>query len=106
MYWFFDWSNDRLSEADHNLFYHPGGSYRVRFQFPTPNLTLDDWRATYGFDRNSIVADPLFRDAAAHDYTLLSNSPALALGFVNIDTSQIGLQPDFPFPARAAGGTR
>lgn len=101
LYWFADWASDRLTEADRNLFHHPGGTYMVRFRFsnlPADRITLDNWRATYGFDRNSIVADPLFRDAAARDFSLAPNSPALALGFVGIDVSQIGLQSDFPFP--------
>ena len=50
------------------------------------------------FDRNSIVADPLFKDPASRDYSLRAGSPVLALGFVNIDASQIDLQSDFPFP--------
>jgi hypothetical protein len=40
------------------------------------------------------VADPQFFDAAAHDFRLHDTSPALALGFAPIDTSQVGLSGD------------
>lgn len=36
-------------------------------------------------------------DRENHDYRLLSDSPALSLGFQQIDTSEIGLKKDFPY---------
>ncbi len=52
---------------------------------------LEDWRAL-GFDRDSIVADPLFVDPAHGDYRLKPESPAYRLGFHPIETDSIGLQ--------------
>ena len=60
-------------------------------------ITLDQWRAQYGLDKDSVSADPLFVDPVKRDYTVTSGSPALALRFVNIDQSKIGLLPNFPF---------
>ena len=80
-----------IDEADHNLFYHPGGTYQVHGEG-----TLAQWQAS-GYDQNSVVADPLFVDRTNHDYTLRSGSPALALGFENIDQESIGLLGDFPW---------
>ena len=79
----------------------------VRYQ-----LTLDEWQRGCGTDwasgatpasRNcsggprgpaqdarSVFADPLFADVAAGNYTLLTGSPALALGFEPIDVSRVG----------------
>ena len=55
--------------------------------------TLAQWQVL-GHDRQSLVADPLFRDAARGDYSLLPSSPALRrLGFVPIDLAKVG--PDW-----------
>jgi hypothetical protein len=39
----------------------------------------------------------LFVDSANHDYTVAAGSPALGLGFVNIDQDSIGLKADWPW---------
>ncbi len=44
-----------------------------------------------GIDTGSIVADPLFVDPEKLDFRLKPESPALKLGFKEIDTSHIGL---------------
>ena len=49
----------------------------------------ETWRAM-GFDRNSIVADPLFVDPANDDYRLRPESPAFKLGFKPIPVEKIG----------------
>ena len=50
-----------------------------------------------GLDARTEFADPKFVDRQNHDYRLKPDSPALALGFQEIDTSQIGLKEDFPY---------
>jgi len=57
---------------------------------------MDEWEAwqAQGLDRNSIVADPLFMDAAADDYRLKPESPAFGLGFEPIPTERIGCYQD------------
>jgi hypothetical protein len=39
----------------------------------------------------------LFVDRKRRDFRLKPDSPALALGFQEIDTSEIGLKEDFPY---------
>jgi hypothetical protein len=46
-----------------------------------------------GQDRLSVVADPKFKNAPGRDFTLGPDSPALALGFVPIDNSDVGIRP-------------
>jgi hypothetical protein len=59
--------------SDHNLF-----AREMQFVFPDYTLhTLDEWRARYGQDASSVVADPLFADAAAGDLSLGAGSPAV-----------------------------
>lgn len=47
----------------------------------------------FGLELHSVVADPLFVDAVALDFTLREGSPAFALGFVPIDLSDVGPRP-------------
>ena len=51
--------------------------------------SLTDWRAL-GRDVESVVADPLFRNAASYDFTVLPDSPAWKLGWKAIDMSTVG----------------
>ncbi len=68
--------------ADYNLYYCPGvESPRMRVR---GIASFADWQAK-GFDRNSKIADPLFRNPAEDDYSLQPNSPAFGLGFKPIE---------------------
>ena len=49
---------------------------------------LKDWQAL-GFDQHSAVKDPLFEDLEHDDYSLKPRSPALKLGFKQIDSGHI-----------------
>ncbi len=50
-----------------------------------------------GIEQNSIIADPLFVDVANANFELQPESPALKLGFKQIDMSKIGLRTnEFP----------
>ena len=53
---------------------------------------LDEWTAwqALGMDQHSLIADPLFADAAKDDYRLPSGSPAFKLGFRPIPLERIG----------------
>ena len=67
--------------------------------------TVDEWTAwqDMGLDRSSVVADPLFVDAARGDYRLQPESPALKLGFEPIPVERIGCYAD---PLRATWPVR
>lgn len=52
--------------------------------------SFEEWRAE-GHDQNSIIADPLFRDATQFDFRLNPMSPVFQLGFRPIDVSNVGL---------------
>jgi len=53
------------------------------------NTSWQEWRAL-GYDRDSIVADPMFVDEEKNDYRLAEGSPALAMGIESIDVSLCG----------------
>ena len=96
VYRFVNWSDDRVSIADANLFWKPAGDIVINKH--REKLTLEQWRAVLGgkFDGASVVADPKFYDLAKRDFRLEPDSPALKLGFTPIDTRLIGLKADFP----------
>ena len=73
--------------------------------------TLDEWQSlqALGFDRNSLIADPQFRNVAQDDYRLQRDSPAFKLGFQPIPVEQIGpYQSDLraSWPINEAAGVR
>ena len=53
------------------------------------NASWAEWRRR-GFDSGSLVADPLFVDAASNDFRLAASSPARALGIESVDVSKCG----------------
>jgi hypothetical protein len=55
-----------------------------------------EYYRTRGADKNSIAADPLFRDIHNGDFRLKENSPAYNIGFKDIDMRKIGLTGDYP----------
>ena len=88
---FYRCSHDRAIpvESDCNILWNNGG------RFPITGVTgvddLADWKRK-GYEKNSIVADPLFTDPVNDDYSLKPDSPAFKLEFVPIDLSTVGLR--------------
>ncbi|MDY0167725.1 MAG: right-handed parallel beta-helix repeat-containing protein [Thermoguttaceae bacterium] len=87
-------------ECDENLIWHGGQPLRIEGLDKDVPIEgqWDAWRGL-GFDRKSIVADPLFVDAANDDYRLKPDSPALKLGFEPIPVEKIG---PYASPERAS----
>lgn len=69
----------RGKRIDHNLFFVANAADRDRY-------------ARFGWDRNSVVADPLFIDPAGGDFRVRDDSPAVALGFKNFAMDQFGVK--------------
>ncbi|MGD7654300.1 MAG: right-handed parallel beta-helix repeat-containing protein [Verrucomicrobiales bacterium] len=74
------------ASTDFNLFYNGGET-----------VEIDSFGWTAGSDENSLTADPLFTDVNTLDYSVLPESPALALGFTNFPMDQFG-KPGAPEP--------
>lgn len=73
-------------DADWNLYFNP--------LKPLDSITFHghsfaDWKEM-GKDVHSVYADPLFEDPEKFDFRLKPGSPALQLGFREIDMSQVG----------------
>ncbi len=78
------WKNGNW-RMDYNVYWNTTGE---PIDFVGANF--EEWQAR-GFDRHSIVADPLFVDPEAADFRLRPESPALELGFEPFDASKAGL---------------
>jgi len=80
-------------EFDYNLFWAHGQEPVITGA--GEDMTFSQWQAR-GFDRHSVVADPLFVNPAAGDYRVREDSPALKLGFRNFSMDRFGvLKPAF-----------
>jgi parallel beta-helix repeat protein len=79
----YNWTDGSYLLRD-NLYYDTQDS-DVRFQ----GKSLSDWQAT-GQDQGSHIADPLFFNAGRFDFRLRPDSPALKMGFHEIDISTVG----------------
>ena len=87
-----NWRRDRMTECNFNLYWQADGLDLAKTeQAITPEGNFDQWQAA-GFDRNSLIADPLFVAPEKNDFRLKPNSPAFRLGFQVIPVERIGLK--------------
>lgn len=76
--------DDNHFHFDHNLYYRTD---KKPIQFG--KWSFAEWQAR-GQDRDSLIADPLFTDPAAGDFSLRPGSPAIKIGFKPIGVSSVG----------------
>lgn len=75
-------------DMDYNLYYNPVASIDgIKFN----GQSWTEWQQR-GKDTHSLYTDPLFVDAAAFDFRLRPESPALKLGFQPIDATKVGVR--------------
>jgi hypothetical protein len=96
-YDFQSYSSNRIDQSDRNVFRKTASGSNIFENIPGDD-TLTNWKTLRSnrYDQNSVTTDPGFVDAANHNYNFLSGPP---LSFVAIDTSRIGLLPEFIYPA-------
>ncbi len=85
-----DWSNDHYV-MDRNVYFDTrlaADPSKIRFG----KATFSEWKAR-GHDQHSLITDPLFVDAGKFDLRLKPESPAVKLGFQQIDLSTVGVRP-------------
>ena len=73
---------------DRNIYWPGKGEYKMKHEYR--DIALEDWRKL-GQDVHTIVADPLFADAAKGDYAFRSGSPAEKLGIWQLPVREMGL---------------
>jgi hypothetical protein len=90
-----NWDTGRVFLAG-NTYWKPGGEIA---EFA--GKSWGEWQFL-GRDNTSVVADPLFVDAARGDWTLRPESPARKLGFVPFDWRKAGVTADAMWRGEAA----
>ncbi len=78
-----NWSGDGV-RMNRNVYWDARGG-----PLPFAGRTLAEWRQQ-GRDQESAVSDPLFRNAASYDFTVLPESPVWKMGWKKIDVSTVG----------------
>jgi hypothetical protein len=78
-----NWTGDKFTMRG-NLYFDTRGT-GIRFD----GKSFDEWKAG-GQDTDSVIADPLFVNAGNFDFRLRADSPALKMGFQQIDMSTVG----------------
>lgn len=76
--------------TDRNLIYDESGEAPVMLVCGEEKISLSRARTDFGWDEHSQVKNPRFKNPQAGDFTLRADSPAFALGFRAIDTSDVG----------------
>lgn len=85
------WANSMLAESGRNLFWHTQGASFFNGTKITPRGPLKTWQ-TSGFDKNSMIADPMFTNPGLDIYQPANASPAKQLNFESLPLDKIGLQ--------------
>ncbi len=75
--------------SNSNLFHPMAGPMKIRHRGWKDEESWAKWQAA-GFEKDSVVADPLFVDRANRDFRLKPESPAWKLGFKPIPIEKIG----------------
>ena len=86
--------NYEHNKVDSNLVWHDGQP--IAFDPKGKNSMAKNWAEwqSHGMDVHSVIADPMFVDAAKDDYRLKPDSPAFKLGFKPIPVDKIGPYQD------------
>lgn len=91
-----------LEQIDHNCFYTVNGEFAAVVdelrsdggKHNPKHYNFAEWQQL-GFDKNSVVADPLFTDPDRRDFRVRPESPALKVGFQNFEMGTWGLTDQF-----------
>jgi hypothetical protein len=81
----------KVETFDYNCVYSNGKDPRISpwMNRSSNAFSWSDWKAA-GLDAHSVVADPMFTNPTAGDYTVKDGSPALTVGFKNFPMTGFG----------------
>ncbi len=93
------WKSGARVKLHDNLYWRLGGE-----PFRFGDRTFAEWKAS-GRDLGSMVADPMFVDAASRNFQLSAESPAWSLGFKPLKVSRAGVYGSAEWRQLAASTT-
>ena len=79
-------------ESDSNIFWNFDKQQPIIGRVFDKEKTLKDWQNEFDKDINSVVNDPMFVDYENKNFNLKEGSPAYKIGFIDIDTSNVGIR--------------
>jgi len=85
-----NWKTNSVFATDKNCFYSTSDQ-----PLDFAGYDFRAWQAA-GKDRHSMIANPMFKDAAKYDFHISPLSPAITLGFRPFDSTQAGLTAGNP----------
>ncbi len=93
------WKDSIIKSSDYNIVYPAEPAPVVNIQWENKNW--QSWSSLLDgrYEKHSRFADPMFADAVNGNFSFKSDSPALEIGFEQVDVSNMGLKADFPFTA-------
>ncbi|QGQ93900.1 right-handed parallel beta-helix repeat-containing protein [Paenibacillus psychroresistens] len=102
LYYFVNYSDERFTAADRNMYWRDGEPCLVAGCLPLPSSVEDvlerneydlaQWRTLSNgkYDGETLLVEPLFVQTEAANYRLLPHSPAYGLGWTDIEFAKIG----------------
>jgi len=81
--------NDGNFRFDHDLYFYAGHQSNPKVEFG--RWSTAQWQSL-GYDKHSLIADPLFVNPEKGDFLFQPGSPAMKIGFKPINVSQVGLK--------------
>ena len=93
--WRGDWPGEKAALRNNVYFDESGAGIKFpsRGKKQQSTATFAQWQRR-GLDEGSVIADPKFADPKRRDFRLKKGSPALKLGFIPFDLSDVGPRED------------
>ena len=81
-----------MISSKNNLVYDISGRDAIAFRMMDAEYSIKQAQEEFGIDKGTVCADPMFIDFENKNFGLKENSPAVKMGFVPFDISDVGVR--------------
>ena len=81
-----------MISSKNNLVYDISGRDAIAFRMMDAEYSIKQAQEEFGMDKGTVCADPMFIDFENKNFGLKENSPAVKMGFVPFDISDVGVR--------------